>query len=372
MKAIVVKDKFQKKLAGALRLVPSRPQLPILAKVLIKIDKDNTLTIRSTDLEMGGEFVTGCKADSAGLVVVDGRLVNEVIRGMTGDKVELEVKDGKLNLVSDGQRVSVTIERAKDFPPFPQVKYESVETKVESELFKQIAERVLFSVSRDEIRPVLSGVKITSIKDEVVEVATTDGVRLSVYKTNWPNLKDEVVVPARFIREVTQIEGESVGVGVLADNKQIFARSLTDGKDGQVIISQLIEGEFPKYQAIIPRDPGVKITLNRQLFKQRLSLVMIMAKDSGGAVKVLSGDKGQVRLVSESSVFGRAEAKLEADIEGEQVEIALNGRFLLEALEAIRDEHVIVGVSQKLKPVLIRGVEDEDYLHVLMPINLQE
>ena len=372
MKIVVVKSKLEKAIGDSLRFVSNKPSLPVLSNLLIKADKkNNKIVFKATDLEMGVEIGIGAKVEEGGGVLVNGRVLGDVVRSMTGDKVGIEKKGDKVEVAGSGQRVRVVTDDMGEYPVF-EVPMDGNGISLSVDEVRRFLKKTAFSVSKDEIRPILTGLMIKGQEKGGVEVVSTDGVRLSVFRGSKIEWEGEKVVPVRFWNEVVTLFGDKVFLGFNDKKKQIVARG-EEGEREVVIVSQLLEGDYPRYEGIIPKESRITVVVNRELFYQRLGVVMVLAREGGNVVKIRI-DKDKVNLKAEASVRGQADAEIEAEINGEVggLEIAINGRFLQEVLEVIEDEYVSFGIDDKLRPVLVRGVEKDDYLHVIMPINLSE
>ncbi|NOY14982.1 MAG: DNA polymerase III subunit beta [bacterium] len=371
MEIVVVKNKFERLLSSLLRFVPSRPSLPVLSSILLTAADDNSFLLKATDLEMGIEIGFGAKVIKKGSVLVDGRVLNDVVKGMVGDKIIIKKEDGRIFVGSQGQKVEVLIEDPTEYPIFKMPDKEGAEKMTTGEV-KDFLRKTAFSVSKDEIRPVLTGLMMKA-GDKDVEIVSTDGVRLSVLRKKGLKWSGKKVVPVRFWSEVGNLSSDQVEIWLNDKKKQIAAESeIEDG--GRVrIVSQLIEGDYPKYETIIPEKTQMNVTVNRGLLDQRLGLVMVLAREGGNVVK-LRVEKGKLLLSAQASVRGNVEVELEAEVQPDssRIELAINGKFLQDVVGVIEDEYVSLGIEDKLKPVLIRGVEKDDYLHVLMPVNLSE
>ncbi len=373
MEVIVIKSKLDKAINNILHFVPNKPSLPVLNNLFVEANTDtNQLTLKATDLEMGAEITLGAKVEQKGQLLINGRVLNDIIRNMVGDSVKLIGRKNDIEIQGDHQKIKIITEDVSDYPPF-QIKPPTTKNTLNLTEIKHLLKKTAFSVSKDEIRPILTGLLIKASAPNQVEVVSTDGVRLSLLRLKGINWGGAKVIPVRFWQEIVNLFTDTVNIAFEPKKKQILAW----GNEGDLqikTVTQLLEGEYPNYESIIPNRTNLTITTNRQLFIQRLKVVMVMAKENGNIIK-LRFNNNTISLTASSSIRGQAETEIEAEISPppkQPVEIAINGRFLQEAIEVIDDEYLSFGVNDKLKPVLIRGVENDDYLHIIMPVNLSE
>ncbi len=370
MKVTVVKNKITKHLSNVVRLVPSRPQIPVLTNVYVEATADNNqVVLRATDLEIGGEIKFGAKVMKSGAGLVSGKVLMDTIRAVAGDKVEIEGSENYLMIKSGNQEIKINKDDTKEYPRFPEISSEGLIDVAKKDI-EDMVKKTAFSTSKDEIRPVLTGIKVTDYSDGV-EAVTTDGVRLSVFKTKIPKLGN-AVIPTTFAHQVIQMMDGDIKLGLNAKNKQITATYKKDDIEIN-IISQLIEGKFPEYQTIIPKNTRVEVVVDRSLLSQRLAVVMIMARENSNIINIKLAAK-KIELSAKSPIHGQVDVGVDAEVSGraDGLEVAINGKYLQEVIGVIDEEHVAIGINDKIRPILIRPIEVDDYKHVLMPINIQE
>lgn len=366
MKISVLQENLTKALSIASRFISQRPQLPVLSNVFLAAKKGR-LKVSATNLETGITVWLGAKTEKEGSTTIPARLISEVVAGISPERVELEEKEGTLVLSSGNFSSSFSTIAATEFPPVP----DSLPAKKASfkpQFVAKVARQVAFAASQDETRPVLSGV-LFSPKQAKMEVVATDGFRLSRKEEKGKSsiLKD-LIVPARAIDELAKIlpgEKEKLGIAVSEKENQVLF-----GTDDVVLTTRVLEGEFPDYKKIIPRDFSTKLTLERENLLQAVRLAAVFAREAANIVK-LEVAKGEVSLSAENPQTGQQKARLEAKKEGEDLEVAFNWRFLSDFLSASQGEDLEVALSGPTSPAVFKDTSDPSFLHLIMPIRIQ-
>jgi len=370
MKITILQENLSKGISSVERFVSTKTQLPILANIYLKAEKKG-LRLQATNLETGITLWLRAKIEKEGEITVPARVFSEFLNSLPKEKVELELKEKTL-LVSCGSfSAAFNSIAADEFPPLP-----SLGDKKPSAIFPfstllPAVEKVSFAAARDEGRPVLTGVKFEPKGEKLILVAT-DGYRLSVKELKKSELKisSPLIVPARSLSEILRIAGESeegkIGLSFTEKgNQAIF--SFPDAE----IVTRLIEGEFPQYQKIVPSSFSTRLKLGKESFLKAVKTASIFARDSANIVKFRI-EKNSLIVSANSPQVGGNKTKVEAEVQGEKKEIAFNCRFLLEFLGKIEEDEIIFEMSESLNPGVFKIPQDSSYLHIVMPVRVQE
>ena len=370
MKVTILKENLQKALGIVNRNISLRPQLPILNNILIKIDNDG-LIIASSSLEIGVKVRVSSKIDEAGEITVPGRLFTEYISQLPAEKIVLLLEKDNLVVKTQKTRASFATLSAKDFPPFPVVKNEKPISLL-SDIFQNGIMKTSFAASIDEGRPVLTGIRIRSFGDGIGFYAT-DGYRLSIYrvKVGADVTEMDFIFPARVLVEVSRIMQEEkvkeiVFVSLGGKNQVVFSI-------GEVTVAtQLIEGEFPSIEKIIPTSFKTRAIIEAESFLKSVKICSLFARGSSNIVK-LKIEKNGINFSANTPQIGENSEFMEASIEGEEMEIAFNFRFLLDLLNNYSGKEIVFESSGALNPGLFKPTTEgkEEFLHIIMPVRLQ-
>ncbi|KKR88364.1 MAG: polymerase III subunit beta protein [Candidatus Gottesmanbacteria bacterium GW2011_GWA2_41_12] len=279
MKALVLKENLTRALSVIGRNISTKPQIPILANVLLK-GKEGKLILAATNLETGVSLSIGAKIDEEGEISVPARLFSEFITSISGDKIELTSLEGKLEVKAGKGKGQFAGIDAKEFPPFPATDGQE-KRMFKLETINGSISRSSFAAATDEGRPVLTGIRI-NLSTGKISFAATDGYRLSLEEVVLSEEKEElqIIIPAKSMQEMIRIaqdlKSEEIGLVLLKEKKQaVFF--LTNC----ILYTRLIDGEFPKIEKIIPAMFKTKITIDKEEFAQNVKSTSIFAR--GGA-----------------------------------------------------------------------------------------
>ena len=370
MKLQVLQENLTKALTTCSRFASSRVQLPVLANVLLKTQK-NKLLVTATNLEISISISVGAKVSKEGEITVPARVITDLVSNLGTGQISLQAEKEHLRIFSDNFESSISGMNSSDFPSVPQ----SIPAKsfsLPGDDFSSSLEKVLYAVSNDETRPVLTGVLTILEKGEMTLVAT-DGFRLSRKKLKLKSVKDEgqLIIPKNALSEISRLAGSDEALSFSykkADNQIIV------GVGDSVLASRVIEGEFPDFEKIIPKDTKIKVDLDKEEVLRAVKLASVIARDAANVVK-LEISEGEVKLEAESSATGTQKTKIDAKVKGlsgkKNLLIAFNYRFLEEFLGSVEGESVQMEFSESNSPALLLDHKDDTFLHIIMPVRLQ-
>lgn len=368
MHFIVLKENLSQVLSIIARNISVRPQLPILGNVLLKA-KDGQLKIAVTNLELGINFTVGAKIEKEGEITVPGKLLSEFASFLSADKIEFTLEGTNLIVKTTKTKASLTTIPATDFPPFPTPP--KMENNFPYKKIKDAITRTVFAASLDESRAVLTGVR-TNISKGLATFAATDGYRLSIEKVEIPDKKNDlnVILPAKSLSEVVRIAAElkteEISFATI-ENKNQIVFSLPN----VLIFTQMIEGEFPNVEKIIPVGFKTKVTVEREQFAHSIKTAALFARDAANIVKVKIEKEG-LRIKAMAPQIGEDEDFVEAKVEGEEGEVAFNFRFLLDLFTNFPEETLVFETSGPLSPGVFKSATNSSFLHLIMPVRVQE
>lgn len=328
-----------------------------------------SIRLVATDLEfISLEGVIEGKVGGEGAVTVPGRLLTEMVGSLPEAEISLDADEHNTLVVECEQsRYEIRGMSADDFEMLPELAGADEFELSQSDLHS-ILSQTAFATSADETRPILTGA-LFKISADGLQVVATDTYRLAMRKLS-ADLKveqpREAIISARALVEVLRAvdpESEEPGSLAVSDNQvSISVGNVTIG-------SRLIEGQFPNYEKVLPEECDKRLTVEARALAAVLRRVVIVAREDAYRV-VVKGSADSVQITADSQDVGHAEESMPASLEGEDIEIAFNARYLLEVLEAIREEQVVFELSEALSPGIVRPVDSEDYLYVIMPMQI--
>jgi DNA polymerase-3 subunit beta len=366
MKLSIARDDLVGGLAVVARAVSSRTTLPALGGVQLAAAEDG-LTLRATDLELSLTRQAQATVETPGEVLLPARLLSDVARSLPPGQVELALRpeERDVELVAGSARVHLRTLASEDFPRFPEPGDETV-TLPASPLAETI-DLVARAASRDEVRPILTGVLVAGEGTTLTMVAT-DSYRLSVKHTELETplaTSIEANVPAKALRELARTIGQEGAEEVelsLARNQIVFSAA------GVTIASRLIEGQFPNWRQLIPESFEHELRLPRGELLEVTRRVGQLAQRN--APLRMAFAEGEVTVAASTPEIGDASEGLPAPFSGEPMEIAFNPQFLVEGVESVATEELVLKLSSPLRPGLLQPAGSEDFSYLVMPIRL--
>ncbi len=351
------------------RAVSSRTTLPILNNVLVQTAPEG-LRLAATNLEIGIKQVIPAEVHEEGGITVPARLLTDFVTSHPDEplSITLDKKTQSLNLKSTRFDANIKGIDPADFPPIPGGA-EGRKIQIGQADLRDAIEQTVIAASTDEGRPVLTGV-FAQLNGGNVTLAATDGHRLAV-KTLSAQAEGQdtetLVIPARALAELSRIlkgGNERVDVTVSPQKNQVFF------KVGDVeLMSRLIEGTYPNYKQVIPAESTTTITVKTQDLLLTTKLVSLFSREAANVIK-FRVEGGKLTLMANASEVGQNVADVEAKIEGADLQVAFNAKYVLDVLSIVGSEEVRLGFTGPLSPGVIKPVGREDYLYIIMPVRV--
>jgi len=345
--------------------------LPILQNVLIKTE-GNFLSLSSTNLEIGIKWWALAKIEKEGQITVPTRLISNFVSFLPNKLMKLERKDLYLEIACDNYLTSLYGLSPDDFPILP-ISKEGENISLDNQNFCQGLSQVVDISSLSIARPEISGVYFLFQKD-LVKMVATDSFRLGEKKLflKTPLLKEyALILPKLAAKEVINIFGEKKGELQIyfSPNQILFESQMLEVPHPRVqLVSRLIEGEYPNYEAIIPKKYETQIILSRAEFLNQIkSASLFSGKINEVRLKIVPL-KGGIEINSQNPDLGKYQSFLPAKIKGKETEISFNHRFLIDGLFQMKSPEVIFELTGEEGPTVLKPLAGEDYLYVVMPI----
>lgn len=352
---------------AATRVASTRASVQALSGVMIVADSERALLL-ATDMEVGLRVPLHGDVLEPGSAVLPARLLLDVVRSLPGEIVTLELRSQEqdVEVVSGTAKFHLRTLRSEDFPTLPDVDGATA-IKLPSRAFVDTALQVARSASKDETRPVLTGVLISATGQELTMVAT-DSYRLSVKHTKIEAQLDaplEANVPARALQELARIAQsvEEPDLGVSLGQSQIVFEL------GDVVLSsRLIDGQFPNYRQLLPESVEHELRLDSAEIVEVVRRVSLLAQKN--APLRLGFADGELTVSAQTPDVGEASESLPVPFSGEPVEIGFNPEFLRDGLESVESEQLVLKLISPLRPGLIESPEAGEFVYLIMPIRL--
>lgn len=377
MKLSCPQDQLARGLAVVSRAVSSRTTLPILSNILLQTDGER-LKLSATNLEIGILCWLGAKVEEAGQITVPARLLGEFVNSVPGPTVSMSLngKNNTLAVSSDRYKADIKGIDAADFPVLPSVT-EGTQFTLDAAQLREMVSQVAFAAAADESRPILTGVLFQLDPDGGrLTLAATDGFRLSVREAELDAPLEgqvRVIVPARALAELGRAisdDDDRVHVAITESRHQILFRLKSIE-----LVSQLIEGNFPDYDRIMPAGFGSRAVINTKAFHNAVRIASFFARDAANVVRIsLRAGEGAspatVTVSAQAAEVGGNESELEASLEGDGLDIAFNSKYMLDVLSVMGSDQVALELNAATGPGVFRPVSDSQFTHVIMPMSL--
>ena len=366
MKVICARKDLYEGVQTAGRAVSPRTSLPILGHLLMTAEEDR-LRISATDLEIGMECVVEAKVEEPGSLTVPAKVFTEFLAALPETDVAISVDESNTVSVKCGTSdFAILALPPEEFPMLPEVR-EEVSFTIEHDAVREAIRKTSFAISQDESRAILTGI-LMQVAESGLKLVATDTHRLCGEDSPLVESHGTVnaIVPGRALNELTRIVPEGAGTVEVG-----IASSQIKFKIGDtILISRLIEGQFPNFEKVVPKEHNRKLTIPTEQLLQSVKRVAIVARENNNRT-ILSTEGGTLTLTAESGSVGKAHEEVEVIREGEDVKVAFNAKYLLDVLGVIDTEAIEVELTGEVSPAVIRPQGQDNYTYVLMPMQLE-
>jgi len=374
MKLTISKSELQRGLGRIQSIVEKRNSMPILSNVRLEAVKGKSgaeLKLAATDLEVGIHSTHEAKVAKAGGVTVAARKLHEIVRELPDEEIELATTDNNyLEVKCARSQFTLAGTAVEEYPTLPGASPKKL-VPMQAVVLSQMIERTMYATCADETRYNLNGVYVEVLPDVgKLRMVATDGHRLAcVDRAIAEGLEDlpaGIIIPRKGLAELKRLVDEDD-----ADEIELgFEGNSGLVRKGDVTLAmRLIEGEFPNYRQVIPKEPGRRLSVAAEPFTRALRRVHLLSSQQSHSVK-LEVKEGQVAISTRNPDLGEAREEIDVDYAGEEMEIGFNARYLIDALQALGAKEVNLGLQDNLSPVQVRPADDDESLAVVMPMRL--
>jgi len=363
MKFKCEKEVLEKTFSLAKKATPNRSGTnPVLSGLFMELKKDKLVVLGSDlDLTIRIELKVGGEQD--GKVVIPGALLADISRVLEDGQISFVMKEEEIQIKSGKSEFNIRTLPVDEFPKFEEPG--GNEAKLDTNSLSNAFEQVVKAASLDDARPILTGVLLAAEQDGLRLVAT-DSYRMAIRDIPGTEIlsRDEIVlVPSRALDVVKRVlnEGKELTV-VLGEKEAVFKIENIN------IVTRLIEGEFPNYKGLIPEKNKNKLVINREETLGALQRVKLLAREATPVRLIMSEKK--IELLAIEQDIGQATEIIEGSYSGEEITVAFNPDYLIDGLDVISTEEVVLETTDALKPAILKGLEEETFLYLLMPVRV--
>jgi DNA polymerase-3 subunit beta len=373
MEIVALKNNLLGGLSALEKAIGSNTNLPILKNVLIETE-NNKITFTGTNLELAVKSFVSGKIIENGKVTVPFNLLEAIVRNIPSERVSLKKKEKNLLVSTDNYEALVQGQDAKEFPIIPRIHSSDKSLKIPVETFRNALGNVIIATQYSEIRPEISGVFLHyHYLEGVLTFVATDSFRLAEQKISGESIKSTfetfaLIIPLptaeEILRAIANEEGEAE---IFIDPNQILVRTPT-----REVISRLVDGHFPDYQSIIPKETAINISLEREELMNAIKVVSSFSGRGNDITLKIGDNKKFLEIYSATSALGENRYRVPVKSKSGKFSIVFNWRFLLDGLRIYKTSEVILGLNvserEREKPAVIRSSDSPNLLYILMPI----
>lgn len=368
MKLIVLRTNLKEGLSSVEKAVTESTTLPILKNVLLKTFS-NRIKVESTNLELGISCFISGKIIEEGSVTIPFSVFYNIINNSDSERINLETENNNLIIKTDNYEAKIQGISPEEFPIIPKINNSEYYLKIESDLLTKSLLKVVNCAQFSEIRPEISGI-LFDFQLTVLKLVATDSFRLaekSIYSNQFStnfNRGFKVIVPIKTVQEIIRIFPSKNSINIYIDPNQIAFKN-----EDLELISRIIEGEYPDYEQIVPKDGEMEININKNHFINALKLVSNFSSRINDIKFKLGDGKKVLEVYSANQYLGENNYFIPVKSKGKDVgEIKFNWRYLLDGLKNFDSETINFIVNGDIKPAVIKSPEDASYFYILMPI----
>lgn len=365
MKISIARGELLDALSTVSRGLSSRTTLPILSGIHVSTHNDEAI-FQATDLEVSVK--TSCKAriEDGGQTVLSGKLLTDIIRSLPEAAITITSDiSGTANITCGQSSFTMKTLPPDDYPKFPEVTPNET-VSLPAEEFSHVVHQVSRSVSKDETRPILTGILVV-VEDGVLRMVATDSYRLCIKEATVSGVSGgiELVVPGKAMEDVAKLVGsaETVSIGV-AENQVVFTFGNT------TFISRRIEGTFPNYRQLLPKEFVTRVVVDRMEFLEAVKRVSLMAQHNSPIRLSVNAGNHTLTLSAASQDIGEASEDIQVTPQGEDIEIAFSHIYLMDGIAVAEEDTIALETTSPLKPGVIKPAEKDDFIYLLMPVRI--
>ena len=342
--------------------------LPVLGCLLLEATDDNILKIRATNIDLGIELTVKAKVEEAGSVVVPGNILLSVISSMyDSSAITLALEDMNLNVSTPRSKTVIKALPTEDFPTLPEPGTDDVSFSINTFEFLKGMQTVWYSASTTTIKQELSSVYIYTYDKKIYFVAT-DSFRLGekILSTKQTSNFEPILIPIKNVVEIIKVFEYlgDIDVEVMLNSNQIVFKA-----ENVYLTSRLIDGSFPDYKQILPKEFSTEVIVLKQDLINTLKKINIFSDKSNQVQFELSPSKKKVVLKAQSKDVGETVESLEAAVTGDDLKINFNHKYISDCLQSINSDSVSLSFTGLSRPMVIKGVSDPSFLYLVMPMN---
>ncbi|MBW6411766.1 DNA polymerase III subunit beta [Clostridium weizhouense] len=361
---ICEKHKLLEGISIVQKAITGKSTMQILDGIYINA-KDGELTLIGSDMDLSIQTTVKSDVIENGEIVIDAKIFGEIIRKLPNSDIKIEtIENESIQITCEKSIFNVVYMNASEYPSLPNIN-ENLKVEVSESILKNMIKGTSFAIAQDETRPILQGI-LFEVKNKNLNLVALDGYRLAVRSEFLDTDIDiEVVIPGKTLIEVSKI---------LEDNEKTVYITFTNNHilfnlENTKIISRLLDGKFVNYNSLLPQEHKLLVNINRQELQNGIERASLMAKD--GNTNLIKLDITEDTLViTSNSQLGKVREEVSLKLQGDEIQIAFNSRYLLDVLKNMEDEEVIMEMTSGISPCVIKEKDSENSKYLVLPVRL--
>ena len=364
MKFKCEKNLLQEGISIVQKAITGKSTLPVLQGIYIQA-LGNELKLIGSDIDLSIDTKVNAIIEEKGNIVVDSKIFGEIIKKLPNDTVEIKtLENNTIEITCQRSVFNLTHMNAEDFPNLPQISEDMLFT-ISQKTLKNMIKGTIFAIAQDETRPILTGI-LFEIKNKKLNLVALDGYRLALKNEAVDNENTfNAVIPGKTLSEVSKIleeDDETVNI-TFTPNHILF--SIKETK----VISRLLEGEFLKYNSIIPEEYNLKITAKRMNLLECIERASLLAKEGNTNLVKFEINEDNL-IITSNSQLGKVKEELNIILQGQPLQIAFNSKYLIDVLKIMEEEEVVMQLTSSVSPCIIKNKENDSCTYLILPVRL--
>ncbi|GEP65493.1 DNA polymerase III subunit beta [Clostridium beijerinckii] len=358
------KQKILEGISIVQKAITGKSTMPILEGIHINAS-NSTITLIGSDMDVSIQTLVDATIMEEGSIVIDAKIFGEIIRKLPNSTIRIETMENQIIKITCEKSIfDVVYMNTNEFPELPEIN-ENLKISVNQNILKNMIKGTSFAIAQDETRPILQGI-LFEVRNKNLNLVALDGYRLAI-KSEFldTDIDIEVVIPGKTLNEVSKIleDIDEIVDITFTNNHILFNLKRTK------IISRLLEGKFINYKSLLPQEHKLFVNVNRQELQNAIERASLMAKD--GNTNLIKLDLHQDNLViTSNSQLGKVRDEISIKLQGDEIEIAFNSKYLLDVLKNMEDNEVVMKMTSGISPCVIEENSNENAKYLVLPVRL--
>ena len=361
---ICQKQKLQEGIIIAQKAITGKSTMPILEGIYLNASKDG-LTLIGSDMDVSIQTKVEADVLEEGSLVIDSKIFGEIIRKLPNSDIRIEIiENDTVQITCEKSVFNVVYMNADEYPQLPKID-ETKKIQVPQNILKNMIKSTSFAIAQDETRPILQGL-LFEIKDKKLNLVALDGYRLAIKSEYLDSDFDmDIVIPGKTLNEVAKIlEDSDSMVDITFTNNHILF-NLEETK----IISRLLDGKYVNYNSLLPQEHKLLVEVDRQKLQSCIERASLMVKE-GNSNLIKLDVKEDTLVITSNSQLGKVREEMSINLQGEEIQIAFNSRYLIDVLKSMEEETIVLEMTSSVTPCVIKAKNTDSYKYLVLPVRL--